>query len=52
MMIPRTKTNLARAVEELDDLVVSHLVSDDMRGGDELGGDGTDGRMHFHRMRM
>jgi hypothetical protein len=25
MMIPRTKVNLARAVEELDDLVVSLL---------------------------
>ena len=46
MMIPRTKVNLARAVEELDDLVVSLYSL-----GNERIKAGADGRTHLRVMR-
>ena len=48
MMIPRTKVNLERAVEELDDLVVSFLP---LLLTEEQGEQWPNGRMHFRVMR-
>jgi hypothetical protein len=48
MMIPRTKVNLERAVEELDDLVVSLLP---LLLTKEQGEQWPNGRMHLRVMR-